>query len=225
MTLKPDKKSDLDKGWMKKRRDKQIRISPEYHLIVTEGVNTEPQYFCSIQSVINQKYREKIHLDIFGEGDNTLSLFEKAKKRAEENPNTYKHVWVVYDTDDFPLDHINRTAEYCKQATNDETQYHAIWSNQCIELWFLLHFSYFQSDIHRKEYWPKLSEQLNCYGYGDYTKGRNDMYELLRPLMDSAIRNAKKLEEINGKKPPASAAPGTKVYELIEKLKPYLEEE
>ena len=32
--------------------------------------------------------------------------------------------------------------------------YHAIWSNQCIEVWFLLHFSYFQSDIHRKEYWP-----------------------------------------------------------------------
>ena len=34
MSLKPDKKSDLNKGWMKKRRDKPIRIQPEYDLIV-----------------------------------------------------------------------------------------------------------------------------------------------------------------------------------------------
>ena len=37
MSLKPFKKSDLEKGWMKKRRDRKIRIQPEYHLIVTEG--------------------------------------------------------------------------------------------------------------------------------------------------------------------------------------------
>ena len=34
MSLKPPKKSDLDKGWMKKRLDREIRIQPEYHLIV-----------------------------------------------------------------------------------------------------------------------------------------------------------------------------------------------
>ena len=36
MSLKPPKKSDLDKGWMKARRDKPKKIQPEYHLIVTE---------------------------------------------------------------------------------------------------------------------------------------------------------------------------------------------
>lgn len=34
MSLKLDKKSDLNKGWMKKRRDKPTRIQPEYYLIV-----------------------------------------------------------------------------------------------------------------------------------------------------------------------------------------------
>ena len=140
MSLKPPKKSDLNKGWMKKRLDREIRIQPEYHLIVTEGTNTEPQYFQAIKDIVNQQYREKIQLDIYGEGDNTLSLFEKARNRASENPNGYKHVWVVYDTDDFPADRIYRTAELCVQNTTDETQYHAVWSNQCIELWFLLHF-------------------------------------------------------------------------------------
>lgn len=113
-----------------------------------------------MKDIINQQYRGKIQLDICGEGNNTLSLFEKAKRRVSENPNVYKHVWVIYDTDDFPADHINRTAELCEMNTTADTQYHAVWSNQCIELWFLLHFSFFHSDIHRKEYWPKLSDWL-----------------------------------------------------------------
>ncbi len=45
MSLKPPKKSDLDKSWMKARRDKPKKIQPEYHLIVTEGTDTEPAYF------------------------------------------------------------------------------------------------------------------------------------------------------------------------------------
>jgi hypothetical protein len=222
MSLKPPKKSDLDKSWMKKRRDKAIKIQPEYHLIVTEGTETEPQYFSAIRDIINRQYRDKIQLDIFGEGDNTLSLFEKAKRRASENPNGYKHVWVIYDTDDFPADHINRTAELCNQNSTSETQFHAIWSNQCIELWYLLHFSFFQSDIHRKEYWPKLTDWLESIGTGEYTKGRTDMYTVLRPFLEMAIVNAKKLDIINEGRTPTASAPGTKVYELIEKLIPYL---
>ena len=222
MSLKPDKKSDLNKGWMKKRRDKPIRIQPEYHLIVTEGTSTEPQYFRAVRDIINQQYRDRVQLDIYGEGQNTLSLFDRARSYVQRSSNVYKHVWIVYDTDDFPQDNINRTAELCAQSSTGETKYHAIWSNQCIELWFLLHFSYFQSDIHRKEYWPKLSECMTMYGYGTYSKGREDMYSILEPYMDIAIRNARKLDVINRGRTPAMSAPGTKVYELIERLKPYL---
>ena len=55
LSLKPPKKSDLDKKWMKKRLDRAIKIQPEYHLIVTEGTDTEPEYFGSIKDVINKK--------------------------------------------------------------------------------------------------------------------------------------------------------------------------
>ena len=110
MSLKPPKKSDMNKGWMKKRPDRAIRLQPEYHLIVTEGISTEPNYFEAIKDIINTQYRDRIQLDVRGEGDNTISLFEKARKLVVDNPNGYKHVWVVYDTDDFPAAHINRTA-------------------------------------------------------------------------------------------------------------------
>ena len=224
MSLKPPKKSDLNKSWMKKKPDRVIKIHPEYHLIVTEGTDTEPAYFGAIKEIINKRYPEKIHLDVSGEGDNTISLFGRAKLLAGNNSNVYKHVWIVYDIDDFPADHIDRVLQLCVENSTEETTIHAIWSNQCIELWFLLHFSFMQSDIHRTEYWPKLTEHLKQIGAGEYMKNRKDMYQILYPYMNYAIGNAKRLNALNEGKLPSKAAPGTKVYELIEVLKPYLTE-
>ena len=209
---------------MKKKPDRVIKIHPEYHLIVTEGTDTEPAYFGAIKEIINKRYPEKIHLDVSGEGDNTISLFGRAKLLAGNNSNVYKHVWIVYDTDDFPADHIDRVLQLCVENSTEETMFHAIWSNQCIELWFLLHFSFMQSDIHRTEYWPKLTEHLKQIGAGEYMKNRKDMYQILYPYMNYAIGNAKRLNALNEGKLPSKAAPGTKVYELIEVLKPYLTE-
>lgn len=224
MSLKPPKKSDLKKAWMQPRRDKAQKLQPEYHLIVTEGTDTEPAYFGAIKEIINSRYQGRIQLEVFGAGDNTLNLLSKAYRLAAANPNGYKHVWVVYDTDDFPAEHIDQTAQLCKEYSNEDIKYHAIWSNQCVELWFLLHFSYMHSDIHRKEYWPKLTAILQGMGKGEYTKDRPDMYEILYPFMDQAIRNAHHLAEENLGKSPSQSAPGTAVYELIEVLKPYLDE-
>ena len=147
------------------------------------------------------------------------------KQLAKDSANVYRHVWVVYDTDDFPAEHIDKVVQLCTENSTEETEYHAIWSNQCIELWFLLHFSFMQSDIHRKEYWSKLTEWLTKIGAGEYKKNRTDMYKVLRPFMDFAISNAKRLDEMNQGKPPSKAAPGTNVYELVEILKMYLPED
>lgn len=205
-----------------KKPDREIKIRPEMHLIVTEGTDTEPAYFGAIREIINKDYPEKIQLKVWGLGDNTVSLFEKAKRLAKENPNGYRHVWVVYDTDDFPAEHIDRVVYLCAENSTEEIDYHAVWSNQCIELWFLLHFGFMQSDIHRSEYWPKLTECLKKIGAGEYAKNREDMYHILRTYMDTAIANAKSLNAINQGKTPSKAASGTKVYELVEKLRPYL---
>lgn len=112
--------------------------------------------------------------------------------------------------------------ELCQDNSNDETKYHAIWSNQCVEIWYLLHFSFIQADLHRTEYWPKLTQCLKQIGKGEYTKGRKDMYEILRPYMDNAIHHAHRLDKINQGRTPSESAPGTKIYELVEILLPYL---
>lgn len=126
MSLKPPKKSDRNKAWMQPRRDRSKKIQPEYHLIMTEGTSTEPAYFGAIRDMINQNYRQKIQLEVSGEGDNTLNLFKKAKKKAEESANGYRHVWVVYDTDDFPAEHIDKVVALCWEHSTEETEYHAV---------------------------------------------------------------------------------------------------
>ena len=80
------------------------------------------------------------------------------------------------------------------------------------------------SDLHRSEYWPKLSAYLYALGKGEYRKNRQDMYEILHPMMDYAIANAKRLYTENEDKLPSQSAPGTKVHELVEVLKSYLSE-
>jgi hypothetical protein len=207
---------------MKARRDAQKKIQPEYHLIVTEGTSTEPEYFNAMKNVINRRYSDRIQLAVYGTGNNTLGLLKKALRLVDSFANGYKHVWVVFDTDDFPAENINRTVHLCELYSTEETTYHALWSNQCIELWFLLHFSFMQSDLHRTAYWPKLTAILLSLNLGEYEKNRKDMYQILFPYIDTAIENAKKLDKINANKLPSNSVPGTKVYKLIEKLKPYL---
>ena len=109
----------------------------------------EPPYFNAMGDIINNRFPDKINVKVEGKGDNTLNLYSKAKELATKSANGYRHVWVVYDTDDFPASHIDETARLCEADSNDETTYHAIWSNQFVELWFLLHFSFLQSDLHR----------------------------------------------------------------------------
>lgn len=81
MSNKPAKKSDSGKAWMRQRRDRAIRIAPEYHLIVSEGIKTEPQYFEGLKNDLG-RYRDKITLEIEGTGKNTLILFEEAEELA-----------------------------------------------------------------------------------------------------------------------------------------------
>ena len=222
VSMQPVKKSDAGKCWMRKRRDLKRMIAPEYHLIVSEGTRTEPLYFDRVKELINQKYSGRIHLEIVGKGDNTLKLFHQAKIHVEQSNITYKHIWLIYDKDDFPPLSFDQTAELCEQATNEECCYHAIWSNPCFELWFLLHFMYLQTDINRSEYEPKLTECMKERSLGIYAKTRTDMFDTLRPYLDEAVQHSKRLEQTHKETPPSGAAPCTKVHILVEKLRPYI---
>lgn len=222
MSMKPQKKSDSQKGWMKKRRDRYVIIAPEYHLIVTEGTKTEPLYFEGLKKDINQKFRDRIAINVkgVGQGANTLTLLDFAQKIVNADPDKYNHVWLVYDQDDFPKDDFDNTFFKCQELSKDDAsvKYHALWSNECIEFWFLLHFMFLHTALHRSEYFPKLTKCLDS----TYEKNRIDMYELLKPFQKKAIANAKRILEYHKGAPPSQCSPGTAVYEIFDMLKSYL---
>ena len=215
---------------MQPRRDRKILIFPEYHLIISEGIKTEPNYFMGLKREINNGRKERIDIidiRIEGEGDNTLSLLRRAQAYVKKSNNAIKHVWLVYDLDDFPRDDFDNTAHKCSSLSQSEGSitYHALWSNQCIELWFLLHFAFHQENVHRSQYKPVLDKYLKAIGSNVYKKNREDIYAVLRPYLSIAIVNAKKLKEYHDNPVPSKNAPGTNVYEIFDELSAYLSKE
>ena len=218
MSNKPLKKSDLKKKWMTSRRDREIKIAPEYHLIITEGTQTEPKYFKALKKEINREFPGHIFIEIEGVGEGTVKLLERAKKMVEMSPNNFSHVWLVYDKDDFPENDFDKTASQCEVLSDENLTYHALWSNECIEYWFLLHYIFLDTALHRSEYYPKLSKYLKF----EYKKDSDGIYSILKSKLQKAIKNAKKIMETHGLAAPSKCTPGTNVYELFEKLATYI---
>ena len=110
---------------------------------------------------------------------------------------------------------------------NPELQYHAAWSNECIEFWFLLHFAYYTSNNHRAEYISFLNDKFRELGVGKYQKNMKNIFEILMEKGNPklAIRYAKRIIKEGEGRTPTEIAPGTKVYELVEELGKYFPED
>ena len=72
----------------------------------------------------------------------------------------------------------------------------------------------------REQYYPKLSKHLNC----EYVKNDDKIYDKLKPMYKTAIRNAKKMLKAHEITVPSKCCPGTTVYEIFEYLKPYIDD-
>jgi len=101
--------------------------------------------------------------------------------------------------------------------------YIVAWSNECFELWFLLHFNYQCTDLTRDEYFEKLSEIISTKSKKKqkYNKEDPNNFELLMEYgsLKNAIRNAERLlQESIGEKSYANKKPATNVVEIVNEL-------
>lgn len=221
MTLKPLKASDQKKinEKMQRRKKEIIDDLPPYIYIVSEGVKTEPNYISGLADAINSKYRDlsagKIVV-IKGTGRNTRSLLRYARAQVCKDFPQATIVWLMYDKDDFPHDDFDNT-QHSAESKKDHREYKVAWSNECIELWFILHFQQLFSHIEREQYYEILKE------YFPYEKNLENIYHILKDKTHIAIANAKTLYESYEKNtPPSHRTPATRVYELVEYLNRFL---
>ena len=201
-----------NKPWHKKKsvayRTFETRGEPKQSfLIVCEGEKTEPNYFKSFRV-------KSASIEILGIGCNTISLVDETSKKVKKYKKegfSFDQVWCVFDRDDFAATFNDAIFKARRLG------FKVAYSNEAFELWYLLHYTYFDAQIGRADYIVKLDKLLGR----KYKKNSNEMYELLLPNQEEAIKRSKKLLGNFDLKNPNNEAPSTMVHLLVEELNKY----
>ncbi|MDR3312995.1 MAG: RloB family protein [Oscillospiraceae bacterium] len=231
MSKKPPKHSERKQMPFYKTSRQIRREAPDYHLIVMEGSETEPPYFNALANKVNAQFANRVVEFVFHSihGGTAKTVLEEAGIALKKNPRC-RHVWLVYDKDQNSADDFNQVAQTCanrssQEEEEEEVQWHALWSNNCFEVWFLLHFcttiptaqGYPEGKNYREHLCDLLTEHLG----EKYTKSEKGMYQKLEIHLEAAIRNAERYEKefAKTKATPADCDPFSTVYQLINELK------
>ncbi len=120
-------------------------------LIVCEGKKTEPNYFKKFKT--NPEVFDAI--DVQGTGYNTVSLIEKAikiKNEAIQKSEPYIETWCVFDKDDFSVESFEKAIKMAEQ-----NQIKCAYSIEAFEIWYMLHFNFYETAFSRSQYKEELS--------------------------------------------------------------------
>ncbi len=183
-------------------RTVDARETIQKFLIVCEGEQTEPNYF--------RKFRvpkQVARVDVHGLGANTESLVRRAVGLRDEDE--YDQVWCVFDRDSFKVESFNAALAL---AAREGIQ--VAYSNEAFELWYLLHFHYFNTGMSRADYGGKLTALLGF----KYEKNSDAIFDALWSSRATALRNAEKLLASYPVPRPASDNPSTTVHRLVREL-------
>ncbi|GHT43805.1 hypothetical protein AGMMS49965_18350 [Bacteroidia bacterium] len=204
-------------------RKENIRAKRRFFLIVCEGEQTEPNYFESLKENLPKGVLEVCDFKIIGTGNNTKSLVKEAKRIKKswekEVGRPIDKLWVVFDRDSFPPQSFNAAIQQCQNKSDIA----CAWTNEAFELWYLLHFNFYNTGISRRQYQTKIEENFQSRGLHNYVYQKNstEMYKILNRYgsLKDAIKNAENLEKLYaGQSDFASQNPCTMVHKLVEEL-------
>lgn len=224
-------KRNKNGNWDNKRRNRNPIPIGKAILMIYCGKCTEPEYFGDALKTIKENkekasrgitkfiYKEKpLPVDPKSMAESVVSIMKSFGLPFDE-------VYVVFDKDSFKDDNFDNAVMMINNL-NTSKDYHStsfipLWSNQCIELWFILHFEYLQSKNERADYFDKLKELLNLkHKYRKNTKGIYAKVSSSRTKINDAIRNANKLLILHKDESSfANKFPATNVVEFFKKYK------
>ena len=180
------------------------RQTRKLFIIATEGTNTEPEYFSSLNA-----RNASIQL-IFAnnQGTSPLKLLKKLKEKIKSSElKSSDEAWLVIDRDSWAIDQIDEL--YC--WTNSQPNYHLALSNPYFEYWVLLHYENGRGISGISDLDARIKRNIP-----DYDK-HLDMRKITDDMISQAISRA--IERDN---PPCERWPEkqfvTTVYRLVEKL-------
>lgn len=186
--------------------------------IFTEGEGTEPIYFNEKKKEVEEKQFRRRRVEIFIRGTklNTTTLVEYALRCIREESFDLKidECWVVFDKDNYGInfDEAIRLAQ--KEGLR------AAYSNECFELWFLLHFIPLNSAISRDDYNKKITQNLKKITRNKSIKyyKKFNIYSYIKDKEMMAIKNAESLLKGCVGKVFSKQNPSTTVHLLVKSL-------
>lgn len=183
--------------------------------IFSNGELAETKYFQECKDYLRSHaitvYKPFKHLSPWELIDKVMlkktELTEKRKFFEKDNDQC----WCVFDVDDYWRNNPKKFAEALKIAHQNDI--YLAWSNECFELWYLLHFQALQTGIPRKDYDTKLKRHFRSLDGNSYVKNCSVFARLIEKQV-SAVKNSKQIFQ-EGK---VEENPSTAVFQLIEEL-------
>jgi len=148
-------------------------------------------------------------------------VIEEAIKHQKKNKISQKdndQIWCVFDIDDFYKDNPKKFGESLKKAEAKNIK--IAYSNQCFELWLMMHFAEISTAIPRKDCEKKLQSFFKKIGI-DYQKNSSGIFDKILNLQPEALKRAKKLF----KKNKHQNNPSTSIFLVVEELNQFLANE
>ena len=207
-----------------------------YHILIAcEDQTTEPEYFKEYKDSFEAIWpKETLFLKPIGTGRNSLGVVQQAiEKRSKLETNdktTIDQTWAVFDKDD--LDKSEGNIERFNEAFDlgEEEEVKIAYSNECFELWLLLHFEKVdpKKAIPRAEIYSRLEKAIQKHQPEFvYEHGNSNVVKLVSKYGNkkAAIKRAEELFNYHNqeKHQPIESNPNTLVYNLVRELDGWLD--
>lgn len=216
------------RGWRSGRREGRFRmVQMTRHLVVSEGKETEPRYFEGVRAALGTANGRKVAIVVKGTGKHTLDLLDFAVEHCRYAPETFDHVWLVFDKDDFPAADFDAMESKCAVLSDGSRTFHALWSNPCFELWPLLHLRYTTVPMTAAECQRALAQAMSKDLGVEYRKNLDGLFGMVDGQRVEALQRVRHLETYHGElgnAKPSVQNPATKVGEIFDVIGPYLVE-
>jgi hypothetical protein len=211
------------KVWGTPYLEEQLEIQKKF-LIICEGENTEPGYFC--------KFPVPTKTVLIEGGRNTKNaLVDYALELQKSGDYGGREIWCVFDFDVKPDEAATQPQDFNSAIL--KAQQHGLkvaWSNDAFELWFVLHYQKLDAPLSRHQLYPILKEKWGLESFHDTAKTRafcEDHYDRHGDADTNsqklAIRRARELHtQFGGRQDFAAHCPCTTVYLLVEELNKYI---
>lgn len=225
MMGRPQKKTDLEKPWQRRNFVRRINVRSQRKqiLLICEDTKSAVFYFEEIRKKLPVG---SVELCAVGTGKNTQSLVDSVpeiREREEKKRSIpFDEIWVLFDKDSFA------DAQFDNAIFSGEAKgYYVAWSNECFELWYLLHFQEQGSAIGRNKIYKKLEKHLGLKNYAAASKGEkgwgvHQKFAFDKSRRIEATKRAKQLDK-DADGAPHKRNPLTKVYLLFEQLESWIQ--